>query len=98
VDKLKGKLIVDLMNQMKQASKTGATGFGQLSDKERQLLENASTALQKGLSEKDAQRYLNQIKEKAQKVLGGNKKPIDVISPEDISQMSDEELMSLIGE
>jgi hypothetical protein len=70
VDKLRSKLIVDLITRMKQASKTGATGFGQLSDKERQVLENAATALRKGLSEEDAQRYLNDIKGMAQKVLG----------------------------
>lgn len=70
VDKLRSNLIVDLIMRMKRASQTGATGFGQLSDKERQVLENAATALRKGLSEEDAQRYLNDIKGMAQKILG----------------------------
>lgn len=70
LDKLTSNLIVDLMAQMKQASKTGATGFGQLSNKELELLKSASTALKKGMREEDAQKYLNQIKEKALKVYG----------------------------
>lgn len=70
VDKLKSKLVVDLMNKMKQASRTGATGFGQLSDKERELLQNAATALQKGLSEGDASKYLDEIEQGAMKILG----------------------------
>lgn len=69
---LKDKLVVDLMLKLKSASKTGATGFGQLSEKEGQRLENAATALQKGMKESDAQRYLNQIKESAQKILNSN--------------------------
>jgi hypothetical protein len=70
VDKLRSKIVVDLINRMKQASRTGATGFGQLSDKERLLLENAATALRTNLSEEDAMRYLGEIKRGAQKVLG----------------------------
>ncbi len=70
LDKVRSKLVVDLITRMKQASKTGATGFGQLSDKERVLLESAATALRGDLSEEDAQRYLNQIRSAAQKVLG----------------------------
>jgi hypothetical protein len=71
LDKLQSKLVVDLMNRMKQASRTGATGFGALSEKELKVLQNAATALKKGMSEEDAQKYLNEIKTKAQKVLGG---------------------------
>lgn len=70
VNRLKNKMVVDLMMQMKAASKTGATGFGQLSEKEGQRLENAATALQRGLKEEDAQKYLNEIRASAKKVLG----------------------------
>jgi hypothetical protein len=69
VNRLKDKLVVDLMLKLKSASPTGSTGFGQLSEKEGMRLENAATALNKGLKEEDAQRYLNQIKAGAEKIL-----------------------------
>lgn len=71
-DTLKDKLVVDLMLQLKEASKTGATGFGNLSEKEGQRLENATSALRKSLSEEDALRYINQIEDSAKKVLSPN--------------------------
>ncbi len=72
VDKLLSKTVIDLMAQMKQASKTGATGFGALSQKELTVLQNASNVLKKGMKQKDAQRYLNDMKEIAQKILNSN--------------------------
>jgi len=69
VNKLLSSKIVDLITKMKQASKTGATGFGQLSDKEGQLLREASTALKRNLSPGAARKYLNVMKQSAYKVL-----------------------------
>lgn len=71
-NRLKDKLVVDLMLQLKSASPTGSTGFGQLSEKEGQRLENAATALQKGMKEEDAIRYLQEIESGAMKILGAN--------------------------
>ncbi len=70
IDKLLSGKVIDLMTQMKQASKTGATGFGQLSEKELAVLQEASTALKKSLPPEEAQRYLNVMKEKLQKIVG----------------------------
>ena len=70
LNKLRGNLVINLMSEMKQASKTGATGFGQLSNKELKVLQDSATALNKGLSEEDAQKYLEEIKTKVKKVLG----------------------------
>ena len=70
IDKLLSQKIIDVMASMKEASKTGATGFGQLSNKELEVLKNASTQLKKSLSPQDAQRYLNQIKNTLNKVAG----------------------------
>ena len=72
VEKLRDKLVVDLMLRLKDASATGSTGFGQLSEKEGQRLENATTALRRGLSEKDALRYLKEIEDIASKILSEN--------------------------
>lgn len=62
--------VVSLMNEMKRVSKTGATGFGQLSNKELTLLQEASTALSRDLSPEDAMHYLNQMEEVEKKFLG----------------------------
>jgi hypothetical protein len=70
VNKLLSSKIINLMTSMKEASKTGATGFGQLSEKELKVLQDASTALNRGLSPKDAGKYLEQMKVMANKVLG----------------------------
>ena len=71
VNKLLSQKVLDVMTAMKKASKTGATGFGNLSNKELGILQNASTALNKGLTPDDAARYLNDIEIIHRKVLGG---------------------------
>lgn len=69
VNKLTASKVLNLIQSMKEASKTGATGFGALSEKELRVLQDASTALNRNLSPKDAQKYIDQIKELSQKVL-----------------------------
>lgn len=69
VDKLLSSKVINLMTSMKEASKTGATGFGQLSEKELKVLQDASTALKRNLSPKDAQKYLDGMKSATQKIL-----------------------------
>jgi hypothetical protein len=70
VNKLLSGKIIELMTTMKEASKTGATGFGQLSNKELAVLRDSATALNKGLSPTDAQGYLNDMKVILNKVAG----------------------------
>lgn len=72
VNKLTSSKVLDMIKTMKDASKTGATGFGALSEKELTVLENSSTALKRNLSPKDAQKYIDKIKEAAKKVVQGN--------------------------
>ena len=74
VNKLLSQKVLDVMTELKKTSKTGSTGFGALSEKELKILENASTALNRGLSPDDASRYLNDIELVHRKVLGGGKK------------------------
>lgn len=71
---LSGK-VLEVMNEMKRASKTGATGFGALNEKELAILQGASTALSRDLAPKDALRYLNEIETMQRRVLsrGGKK-------------------------
>lgn len=77
VNKLLSKRVVDLMNEMKRVSRTGATGFGQLNRSELQLLQNASTALKRELNSNDAMKYLTEIEAMYKKVLnkGGQGTP-----------------------
>jgi hypothetical protein len=80
VNQLLAQKVLDTMNKMKSASKTGATGFGALNAKELKKLEDASTALKKTMSPKDAQRYINDMKASLQKIAsgGGNiEEPMD---------------------
>lgn len=69
-EKLKSSLVLDLMNEMKQASRTGATGFGQLSEKELAILQSSASAFNRSLGRDDALKYLSDIENKAKKVLG----------------------------
>lgn len=71
VDKLLSQKIIDVLTSMKEASKTGATGFGQLSNKELEVLKNSSTALKRTLSPKDAQEILDKMKDSLTKVIQG---------------------------
>lgn len=84
VNKLLSQKVVDLMNSMKSASRTGATGFGQLNKSELDLLKNASTALKRSLAPEDAMRYLNDIEQIHRKVLGGASKLPSFASEADI--------------
>ncbi len=69
INKLLSGKMIDLMTKMKEASKTGATGFGQLSEKEGQILRDASTALNRGMPSTEAQKILNKMKIPLQKIL-----------------------------
>ena len=69
VNKLLSGKIIDVMTQMKEASKTGATGFGQLSNKELSVLRESSTALKRWLPPQDAQKILNDMKIKLNKIV-----------------------------
>ena len=92
VNKLLSGKILDVMTKMKEASKTGGTGFGQLSNKELEVLRQASTSLKKSLSKKDAQRYLNDMKSAMKKVVENKSKDSN-----EFSNMSDEELKAIIN-
>lgn len=70
VNQILKKKVVDLITQMKSASKTGATGFGNLSDAEGRLLQEASTAFSKDLPGDQAVKYLEDMERLTRKVLG----------------------------
>ena len=61
----------DMMKELKDASKTGATGLGPLSENEGVWLKQASTALTRDISPKDAMDILNEMERIYNKVLSG---------------------------
>lgn len=65
---LTSKLDVNLIRQMKSQSKTGATGFGALSERELNVLENAAAMLDTSQSEPQFLERLNDIRAAAQKL------------------------------
>lgn len=69
VNNLTGRNIVNLMNEMKSQSRTGATGFGQLNRAELKVIEDASMVLKKEMDEKTALKYLNQMKRAFQRII-----------------------------
>ncbi len=71
IDRVKAMLTLDNLMELKNASKNGASGLGALSDGERKMLEDAASALDKGLPKEKAAEYLNDIERTLTRVLGG---------------------------
>ena len=87
LEQVLGQQVVDLISDMKAQSRTGATGFGQLSVRELEVLQSAATQLTRRLSEPAALRELVAIQQSLQKILkegpresGGASVPTDVAS------------------
>jgi len=74
VNKLKSQKIVDLIAEMKNVSKTGATGFGSLNKEELKVLQDASTALELGTPKEEAKVYLDNMEAAARKIINGSQK------------------------
>ena len=68
VNKLLSGKVLQVMDAMKRASKAGGTGFGQLSNKELVVLQQAATALKRQLPPSEAQKILKTMKEKLSKI------------------------------
>lgn len=92
---LKDKMVVDLIMQMKEASKTGATGLGNMSEKEGMRLENAKTALQRGLDPYDAMEYLIEIEEATKNVLKNTQRTGNVGMPTVGGMFNGERILSV---
>jgi hypothetical protein len=79
LDRVKSRLVVDLISEMKSQSATGATGFGQLSDKERLILESAAGRLSARQSDealRDALVEIRTLTEKARNEAASGGAPI----------------------
>lgn len=76
-NKLRGQNILNIISEMKNQSRTGATGFGQLNEKELKVIEDASMVLRKEMDEKTAQKYLTKMKNAFQKIIDREKTGYD---------------------
>lgn len=70
IDRLKAELTFDKIQELKNASETGATGLGPVAVTEFEALGNAATALRRNLGKKDALREIRTIKRVYQNMLG----------------------------
>jgi len=80
---LKGNQVLQLMTELKQASRTGATGFGQLSEKELELLGNSANRLSRGLPEESAKRELQRIRGMLEKILNPTTQDSGGVEPDE---------------
>jgi hypothetical protein len=76
-DNLKSRLVIDLIAEMKSQSKTGATGFGQLNEGERQTLEHSIGRLDTAQDEKTFYTELLRIREKIAKIKMPAPRPVE---------------------
>lgn len=71
IDKLKANKVLEVMTQLKQASRTGSTGFGALNQQELQLLKDSASSLQqRDLPSEVAMKHLDTIEKLQRKALG----------------------------
>lgn len=70
IARLAGRQVLDLINEMKAQSRTGATGFGQMNLKELELLQNSATMLSDNWQDDAvAQQALKEIKDRLKLVI-----------------------------
>jgi hypothetical protein len=70
---LQANAVMDVLSEMKSQSRTGATGFGALNEKELSLIMDAASKLDTRLNEATAEKYLNEMKVNLQKIIDREK-------------------------
>lgn len=63
-DRLQSRLTIDLLGELKRQSRTGATGFGALTEKELAVVQNAAARLQSAQSDESARQALVDVRKK----------------------------------
>lgn len=76
LNRLRSRTIIDLLNEMKSQSRTGATGFGAMNEKEFGVLEGGASQLGSSfISDETAAGELKRIYDVAQRALQGDQPP-----------------------
>lgn len=63
INKLRNEQVLDLIKELKEQSRTGATGMGNMSNKDLSVINNAATLLDTGLSEEEFTKQLKIVKD-----------------------------------
>ena len=69
IQQIKNKLVIDLISEMKSQSRTGATGMGNMSDRDIRVLENSVAKLDPWMNEEDFRRELMKIRAQTKRIL-----------------------------
>jgi hypothetical protein len=77
---LKNEIMLEAMNALKLASKTGATGMGALSEKEGDTLRNSIAAIDENMSKEDFDKALSTVRSEIARLRGMAKTRIDNMS------------------
>ena len=75
LNRLRSRLLVDLIAEMKTQSQTGATGFGQLSEKEGEILTAASGQLDQIQTDAQLALVLNDIRDSLRRTMSYRQAP-----------------------
>ena len=87
IDRLRNLLSIELIGEMKTQSRTGATGFGQLSTRELEVLEKAASKLDPGIQKEAFETELIRIKERLRKILMAPGGPDVKRTPDELYEM-----------
>ena len=69
IDRLRARLVTDLLAELKSQSRTGATGFGQLNLQELKIMQDSAAKLNPGQSEAAFEAELKKIKDRLQMIM-----------------------------
>jgi hypothetical protein len=69
VERLRARLVTDLMGELKAQSRTGATGFGQLNQSELKIMQDSAAKLNPGQSEAAFEAELKKIRDRVRMIL-----------------------------
>lgn len=70
---LQANAVIDVLSKMKSQSRTGATGFGALNEKELGIIIDSASKLDTKLDENTAEEYLNEMKANLQTIIDREK-------------------------
>jgi hypothetical protein len=88
INKLRNEQVLNLIAELKQQSKTGATGMGNMSNKDLSVINNAATLLDAGLDEDEFKKQLKIVKDELKDIANRlNTEPVQSSNPIDVGNM-----------
>lgn len=81
INKLRNEQVLNLIKELKEQSKTGATGMGNMSNKDLSVINNAATLLDSGLDEEEFKKQLAIVKSELNDIVQRLSSDDSVIKP-----------------